>query len=61
MNNKSDHGSHLDKLTAAIWSEYTGYSFDAQTVKVLCGMREVLERDALVRSLMHKSEEDADG
>lgn len=50
-----DRGSYIDSKTADIWSAYTGYKFDSHTVKVMCELRDTLEKDSMVRSLISGS------
>ena len=50
-----DRGSYIDSKTADIWSAYTGYKFDPHTVKVMCELRDILEKDSMVRSLISGS------
>ena len=50
-----DRGSYIDSKTADIWSAYTGYKFDSHTVKVMCELRDTVEKDSMVRSLISGS------
>lgn len=50
-----DRGSYIDSKTADIWSAYTGYEFDSHTVKVMCELRDTVEKDDMVRSLINDS------
>ena len=47
-----ERGSYVDSKTADIWSAYTGYKFDSHTVKVMCELRDTVEKDGMVRSLI---------
>lgn len=50
-----DRGSYIDSKTADIWSAYTGYKFDSHTVRVMCELRDTVEKDGMVRSLISDS------
>lgn len=52
--------SYKDRKTAELWTAYTGYAFDPHTVKIMCELRDIVEGDAVTRSLMKEDEDEAD-
>ena len=51
-------GSYMDRKTAELWTAYTGHEFDPHTVKIMCELREIVEDDAITRSLMKEDDDD---